>query len=70
MTTTTTATAAAAAGGPADGMLWGRRQAAKSAEMGINRKWEQCGYNIQNFLYRKIVTWVTFYMYPTAFPGY
>jgi hypothetical protein len=43
-TMTTMATAAAAAGGQADGMVWGRRQAAKVAEMGINRKWEQCGY--------------------------
>ena len=62
----TVAAAAAAAGGRADGVVWGRHQAAKAAEMGINRKWEQCGYN----LYRKTVTWVTFYMYPTAFPGY
>ena len=31
------------------GVVWGRRQAAKAAEMGINRKWEQCGYNSQNF---------------------
>ena len=51
---------AAAAGGRADGVVWGRRQAAKAAEMGINQKWEQCGYNSQKFLYRKIVTWVTF----------
>jgi hypothetical protein len=25
---------------------------------------------VRKFLYRKIVTWVTFYMYPTAFLGY
>jgi hypothetical protein len=37
----------AAAGGRADGVVWGRRQAAKTVEMGINRKWEQCGYNSQ-----------------------
>ena len=51
MTTKTTATAAAAAaaGRRADGVVWGRRQAAKAAEMGINRKWEQCGYNSQIF---------------------
>jgi len=54
----------------ADGVVWGRRQAAKAAEMGINRKCEQCGYDGQIFLCRKFVTWVTFYMYPTAFPGY
>ena len=29
----------------ADGVVWGRRQAAEAVEMGINRKWEQCGYN-------------------------
>ncbi len=52
MTTTATATAmvAAAADGRADGVVWGRRQAAKAAEMGINRKWEQCGYNSQHFI--------------------
>ena len=44
---TTTATATAAAGGRADGVVWGRRQAAKTVEMGINRKWKQCGYNSQ-----------------------
>jgi hypothetical protein len=56
----------------ADGVVWGRRQAAKAAEMGIKRKWEECGYDRQNFLYRyrTIVMWVTFYMYPTAFHGY
>jgi len=54
----------------ADGMVWGRRLAAKAAEMEINWKWEQCGYDSQKFLNRKIVRWVTFYMYPTAFPGY
>ena len=45
----TMATAAAAAGGQTNGVVWGRRQAAKAAEMGINRKWEQCGYNSNNF---------------------
>jgi hypothetical protein len=60
MMTTTAAAAAAAAGRRAGGVVWGRRQAAKAAEMGINRKWEQCGYNSQNFLHRIIVTWVTF----------
>jgi hypothetical protein len=56
--TTMTATAttmmktatAVAAGGRANGVVWGRRQAAKAAEMGINRKWEQCGYNSRKFL--------------------
>jgi len=37
-TMTTTAAAAAATGERADGVVWGRRQAAKAAEMGINRK--------------------------------
>jgi hypothetical protein len=46
---TTTATAAAAAGGQADGVVWGRHQAAKAAKMGINWNWEQCGYNSQKF---------------------
>ena len=31
-------TAVAVACGQADGMVWGRRQGAKAAEMGINRK--------------------------------
>ena len=52
------------------GMVWGRRQVAEAAEMGIKQKWEQCGYDRWKFLYRKIVTWIAFYMYPTAFPGY
>jgi hypothetical protein len=30
--------------------VWGRRQADKAVEMGINRKWEQCGYNSQIFI--------------------
>jgi hypothetical protein len=41
------------------------------AEMGIKRKWEQCGYDRQKFLFSKIVAWVYFYMHPsTVFPGY
>jgi hypothetical protein len=39
----------AAAGEQADGVVWGRRQVVNAAEMGINWKWEQCGYNSQNF---------------------
>ena len=56
----------------ANGVVWGRRQATEAAEMGIKWKWEECGYDRQNFSYRyrTIVMWVTFYMYPTAFPGY
>ena len=56
----------------ANGVVWGRRQATEVAEMGIKWKWEECGYDRQNFSYRyrTIVMWVTFYMYPTAFPGY
>ena len=50
----------------AGGMVWGRRQVAEAAKMRIKRKWEQCGYNRWTFLYRKIVTWDAFYMYPTA----
>jgi hypothetical protein len=28
-------------------VVWGRRQVAKAAELGIHRKWEQCGYDSQ-----------------------
>jgi hypothetical protein len=31
------------------------------AEMGIKRKWEQCGYDKRKFLFSKIVTWVYIY---------
>ena len=43
----------------------------EATEMGIKRKWEECGYDTWIYLCSKIVTWVYFYMmYPTAFPGY
>ncbi len=53
-----------------DSMVWGRHQAAETAEMGIKRKWEQCGYARLKFVISKIVTWVYFYSYPIAFPVY
>jgi hypothetical protein len=72
MTTTMTAAAAAAGGQWQMLTLWcgaGIRRP-EAAEMGIKQKWKQCGYDRLKFLISKIVTWVYFYSYPTAFPIY
>ena len=57
--TTAAAAAAAAAGGrvtsAAEGVVWGRRQAAEAAEMGINRKWDQWGMIDRNFYIEKLL---------------
>jgi hypothetical protein len=65
MTTTMTAAIAAAGGQRQLLMAWcgASIRWPKAAEMGIKQKWEQCGYD-------KIVTWVYFYSYPTAFHIY
>ncbi len=72
ITTTMTVAAAAAEGQKQPLTAWcgaGLRQP-EVEEMGIKRKWEQCGYDRLKFLISKIVTWVYFYSYPTAFPVY
>jgi hypothetical protein len=68
----TTMLAVAAGRYPQSLMVWcgaGGRQP-EVAEMGIKQKWEQCECDKGKFLFSKIVSWVYFYSYPTAFPVY
>ncbi len=70
---TTMRGAAAAAGGqwqPLTAWCGARIRWPEAAESGIKWKWEQCGYDRLKILIIKIVTWVYFYLYPTAFPVY
>ncbi len=53
--TMTTAVAGGRATSAADGVVWGRRQAAEVAEMGINRKWEQWVMIDRNFYIEKLL---------------
>ena len=61
---TMTTTAVVAAGGRRQPPAGGR-----GGRNGNKMKMEQCGM-IDRFFYRNFVSWVTFYMYPTAFPDY